>query len=138
MHRVRAGHNGIPMRGDNKGSNVVFHAVLQNHIAVMTMNAAHKHRADAVQHGRFAMHSSAVAVSTTFVLIVQPILANQFFHTLADVVNHSRCLRRKIFEIRVVRVICPRWLPKSPARSAPQRPAKCWADACSAAKSQCT
>ena len=107
VHRIRAGHNGVANAGDNEGSDIVFHAVLQNHIAVMAMNAAHKHRADAVQHGKVRNAFICRCGKHNLVLIVQPILANQFFHTLADVVNHSRCLRRKNLEIRVVRVICP-------------------------------
>ena len=41
QHRIRAGHNGVANAGDNEGSDIVFHAVLQNHIAVMAVNAAH-------------------------------------------------------------------------------------------------
>ena len=73
----------------------------------MAMNAAHKHRADVVQHGKVRNAFICRGGKHNLVLIVQPILANQFFHALADVVNHSRCLRWENLEIRMVRVICP-------------------------------
>ena len=107
MHRIRAGHNGVANAGDNEGSDIVFHAVLQNLIAVMAVNAAHKHRADAVQHGKVRNTFICRGGKHNLVLIVQPIFANQFFHALAGVVNHSCCLRRENLEICMVRVIRP-------------------------------
>ena len=107
MHRIRAGHNGVANAGDDEGSDIVFHAVLQNYIAVMAMNTAHKYRADAVQHSKVRNAFICRGGKHNLVLSVQSIFANQFFHALAGVVNHSRCLRRKNLEIRMVRVIRP-------------------------------
>ena len=107
MHRIRAGHNSVANAWDNKDSDIVFHAIFQNHIAVMAMDTAHKYRADAVQHRKVRNAFICRGGKHNLVLSVQPILANQFFHTMAGVVNHSRCLRRENLKIRMVRVICP-------------------------------
>ncbi len=50
VHVVRTGHNRVADAGNYKHRDVIFDAILQNNVAVMAVDAADKHRVDAVQH----------------------------------------------------------------------------------------
>ena len=107
VHVVRTGHDRVANAGNHKHRDVVFDAILQNNVAVMAVDAADKHRVDAVQHRQIFNTLCCRGRRYDLVLAIQAILADQLFQTLARVIDYSSSLRREGLKVRVVCAASP-------------------------------
>ena len=99
MHRPGTAHQNISHTRDDEGIDVVHHAILQNDVTFMAVDAAEEYGLHTIQNTQIFQALLHAQNFFHLVLAVQTVVLDQLFHTTAHIIDHGGRLRRECFVI---------------------------------------
>ena len=99
VHRPGTAHQNIAHTRDDEGIDVVHHAILQNDVTFMAVDAAEEYGLHTIQNTQIFQALLYAQNFFHLVLAVQTVVLNQLFHTTAHIIDHGGRLRRECFVI---------------------------------------